>query len=175
MTKFPGVVTGTVCNVDDPAGEGRLQIEFRWMPGSPKSAWAPIAAAMAGPSRGAFLSPELEDEVLVAFEHGDFNFPFVVGFLWNGVDTPPETNRQNRVFVTPGGHSIRFEDGTPKKVLIASAGGHEVLLDDSSGGSRISIQSSSGQTITIDDQQQSVELQGGGRILALRGGQVQIT
>ena len=79
MTRYPGVVIGTVRSVDDPDGEGRLQVEFPWMPGPPLSAWAPIAAPMAGKSRGVFLSPEVDDEVLVAFEHGDFDHPFVVG------------------------------------------------------------------------------------------------
>ena len=154
MTRFPGVVIATVRSVDDPEGEGRLLLEFPWMPGSVQSGWAPVAAPMAGPSRGVFFSPEVDDEVLVAFEHGDFDHPFVVGFLWNGTDQPPETDRSNRVIVTPGGHTIRFEDGSRKRVVIQSSGG---------------------QTITIDDQQQSIRIQGGGRILALTNGQVQIT
>ena len=59
-----------------------------------RSAWAPVAAPLAGKKRGAFFMPELGDEVLVAFEHGDFDHPFIIGFLWNGVDTPPETDLQ---------------------------------------------------------------------------------
>jgi uncharacterized protein involved in type VI secretion and phage assembly len=110
---------------------------------------------MAGPSRGQFYSPEVGDEALVAFEHGDFDHPFVVGFLWNGVDQPPESDRKKRVIV--------------------SVSGHRITLDDSPGGEKIEIKSSSGQTITIDDSQQSIELHGGGRILALKSGQVQIT
>ena len=77
MTKFPGVVIGLVINTNDPEGEGRVQLEFPWMPGSLHSSWAPIAAPMAGPSRGQFYSPEVGDEALVAFEHGDFDHPFV--------------------------------------------------------------------------------------------------
>jgi uncharacterized protein involved in type VI secretion and phage assembly len=175
MSRFPGVVTATVSSIDDPAGEGRIEVRFPWMPGSPKSAWAPVASPLAGPSRGAFFSPEVDDEVLIAFEHGDFDFPYVIGYLWNGVDTPPESNRQNRVFVTPGGHKLRFEDGDPKKVVIGSAGGHEIVLNDDPSSNKIQISSSAGQTVTIDDVQQSVEIQGGGRILALKGGQVLIT
>ncbi len=155
MTKFPGVVIGLVINTNDPEGEGRVQLEFPWMPGSLHSSWAPIAAPMAGPSRGQFYSPEVGDEALVAFEHGDFDHPFVVGFLWNGVDQPPESDRKKRVIV--------------------SVSGHRITLDDSPGAEKIEIKSSSGQTITIDDAQQSIELHGGGRILALKGGQVQIT
>jgi hypothetical protein len=95
--------------------------------------------------------------------------------LWNGVDTPPETNRQNRVFVTPGGHTLRFEDGDPKKVVIGSSGGHTITLDDNPQSNKIEIVSSTGQSIKIDDLQSSIEMQGGGRILALKAGQVQIS
>jgi uncharacterized protein involved in type VI secretion and phage assembly len=171
----PGVVIGLVRSVDDPDGVGRLQVEFPWLPGSVVSAWAPIAAPMSGRLRGMFFSPEVDDEVLVAFEHGDFDHPFVVGFLWNGVDLPPETDRTNRVIVTPGGHTMRFEDGSHKRVVIKSNGGHQIVLDDGPGAQKIQIQSTAGQSITIDDQQQSIQLQGGGRILAMIGGQVQIT
>src|SRR5262245_23473098 len=140
MTAFPGVVIGIVRSVDDPEGEGRLQLEFPWMPDSVVSAWAPIAAPMSGKSRGVFLSPEVDDEVLVAFEHGNFDHPFVVGFLWNGVDQPPEIDRTNRVIVTPGGHTIRFEDGSSRKrVVIKSNGGHQIVLDDGPGAQQIEI------------------------------------
>ena len=65
---------------------------------------------MAGPSRGQFYSPEVGDEALVAFEHGDFDHPFVVGFLWNGVDQPPESDRKKRVIVSVSGHRITLDD-----------------------------------------------------------------
>jgi uncharacterized protein involved in type VI secretion and phage assembly len=173
--RMNGVVIGTVVDVNDPLGEGRILLRFPWMPDEVKSDWAPVAAPMAGPNRGAFLMPEVDDEVLVAFEHGDFDHPFVLGFLWNGVDKPPETNTQNRVILTPGGHTVRFEDSTPKKLIVRSSSGHEILLDDTAGAAKIRLQSAGGLKITMDDTQQSIELNGGGRILALKAGQVQIT
>ena len=103
MKRHPGVVVATVKSLDDPRGEGRIQIEFPWLPDITEHPWAPIAAPLAGGERGMFFMPEPKDEVLVAFEHGDFDHPFVVGFLWNGVDRPPESDTHNRVIVTPGG------------------------------------------------------------------------
>jgi uncharacterized protein involved in type VI secretion and phage assembly len=38
-----------------------------------------------------FVLPEVDDEVLVAFDHWDIRFPVVIGRLWNGVDKPPTT------------------------------------------------------------------------------------
>jgi len=51
---------------------------------------------MAGKDRGIFFLPEVDDEVLVAFENGDINQPYVIGSLWNGVDVPPETNSDGK-------------------------------------------------------------------------------
>ena len=150
-----GVVIGLVESVEDPRGEGRVQISFPWMPGLSEYPWAPMTSPLAGSSRGLFFLPEPGDEVLVACEHGDFDHPFIVGFLWNGRDRPPETEAVNRVIVTPGGHTLRFEDEDgAKKIIIRSSGGLQITMDDSAG---------------------SIELQGGGRIIAMRNAQVQIS
>ena len=176
MSRFPGVVIGIVKSLDDSEGEGRIQVEFPWLGESQRSAWAPVAAPMAGNGRGVFFMPELDDEVLVAFEQGDFDHPFIVGFLWNGVDRPPESDHKNRVILTPGGHTLRFEDGdNAKKIIIRSNDGHEIVLDDTPAGQTITLKTKGNQRVILDDKDQSIQLQGGGRILALRGGQVQIT
>src|SRR6476646_239155 len=152
MKRYPGVVTGIVKNLNDPDGQGRIELQFPWLSDSVRSSWAPVASALAGKERGAFFMPEIDDEVLVAFEHGDINHPFIVGFLWNGVDKPPETKTKNRIIKTPGGHELRFEDDSPGKISIKSAGGLQIVMDDSGAG--------------------SITLQGGGRILALDSGKV---
>ena len=68
MTKRSGLVTGTVTNVDDPDNLGRIQVEYPGEPGQSLTAWAPIAAPMAGKERGVFFAPELLDEVIVRSE-----------------------------------------------------------------------------------------------------------
>jgi uncharacterized protein involved in type VI secretion and phage assembly len=153
MKQYSGVVVGIVKEVD--ATLGRIKVDFPWMTPPQRSHWAPIATVMGGKKRGVYYMPEIDDEVLLAFDQGDFDHPYVVGFLWNGMDKPPETNQKNRVMVTPGGHTLRFED--------------------SDGEKRIILRSSGGQEIVLDDKDQSVQLRGGGRILVLRNGQVQIT
>ncbi len=90
-----------------------------------------------------------------AFEHGDFDHPYVLGFLWNGEDPSPENSAKNRVIMTPGGHTLRFEDNDGKKrIILRSSGGLEILLDD---------------------KDQSIQLRGGGRSLMLKDDKVQIT
>jgi uncharacterized protein involved in type VI secretion and phage assembly len=137
---------------------------------------APVAAALAGKGRGAFLMPEIDDEVLVSFEQGDINHPYVVGFLWNGVDTPPETDHKNRVLLTPGGHTLRFQDGDgSKKVILQSSSGHSITLDDTTAGQTMTLQTNGKQTVTLNDVQKSITLNGGGRTITMSGGTVQIS
>jgi uncharacterized protein involved in type VI secretion and phage assembly len=141
--------------VNDPEGLGRVQLEFPWLHETYRTDWVPIATPMTGPQRGQFFMPEIGDEALVAFEHGDFDHPFIVGFLWNGVDKPPETEVKNRVILTPGGHTLRFEDKDgAKRVELKSNDGHRITLDDagheitvsdSGGSNRMVIQISTGK------------------------------
>jgi uncharacterized protein involved in type VI secretion and phage assembly len=154
MNRHHGVVIGIVKSLKDPDGMGRIQVEFPWLQEGKRSGWAPIAVPMAGNNRGMYFMPEIDDEALVAFEHGDFAHPFIVGFLWNGVDPPPETTNKNRIIKTPGGHQLRFEDEGDKRIVVKSNGGLEVRLNDASG---------------------SIELHGGGRKITMKDGQVQIT
>jgi uncharacterized protein involved in type VI secretion and phage assembly len=129
---------------------GRVQVEFPWLDQAYQSHWAPIATPLAGKERGQFFMPEVGDEVLVAFEHGDFDHPFVVGFLWNGVDKPPETELKNRVILTPGKHTLRFEDKDgAKKIVLKSSDGHHVTLDDE--GKKITVSDSDGNNKMVID------------------------
>jgi uncharacterized protein involved in type VI secretion and phage assembly len=171
----PGVVVGIVKSFEDPESEGRIQLQFPWLSDTQRSYWAPVAAFHAGKGRGAFFMPELGDEVLVAFEHGDFDHPFVVGFLWNGVDRPPESDTKNRIILTPGGHTLRFEDGNNKKIILKSNGGHQVVLDDSSSAQSITITTQGNQQMVLSDLNQSIKLQGGGRSIEMSAGMVKIT
>ena len=109
MQRHPGVTVGTVSNVNDPEKLGRVQVVFPKL-GGVASTWAPIATFMAGPDRGGFYMPEVDDEVLVAFEEGDFDHPFVVGFLWNGKDRPPTDDVHLRIFRSVNGHEIAVYD-----------------------------------------------------------------
>ena len=177
MRRLPGVVIGIVKDLADPMGEGRIQVDFPWLSGEQRSGWAPVASPLAGSQRGMFFMPEPEEEVLVAFEHGDVDHPFIVGLLWNGRDRPPETNPKNRVILTPGGHTLRFEDQDgAKKIVLRSSGGHELVLDDSPTGQAITVQTPGRLSLTLDDKAGgSITLQGGGRMLRMQGGQLLIT
>jgi uncharacterized protein involved in type VI secretion and phage assembly len=172
MNKSPGVAIAIVKDLNDPLGEGRIGLKYPWLPGNAASGWAPMSSPLAGKNRGMFFMPEPEDEVLVAFEHGDFDHPFILGFLWNGADAPPESNLHHRIIKTPGGLELRFEDDN-LSIQLMTPGNLSVKLDDQ--GKKIELTTSGGLSIVMDDSQSSISLQGGGRAITMQGGSVQIT
>jgi uncharacterized protein involved in type VI secretion and phage assembly len=132
-----GVVVGVVTNNQDPDGMGRVKVKFPWLSDTEESFWARVASPMAGKERGFFFLPEVDDEVLVTFEHGDVRFPFVLGALWNGQDKPPETNSDGknnaRTIKSRSGHVIRLsdEDGKEKIEIIDMSGNNKIVFDAS--------------------------------------------
>ena len=122
-SKINGVVIGIVTNNNDPENLGRIRVKFPWLSNEDESDWARVASLMAGKDRGIYILPEIDDEVLVVFEHGDINMPYVIGSLWNGKDVPPETNRD-------GKNNIR---------MIKSRSGHVIRIDDTNGKEKIEI------------------------------------
>ncbi len=160
-----GVVIGLVTNNQDPEGMGRVRVTFPWQGDGDESYWARTATLMAGNDRGTFFLPEVDDEVLVAFDHGDINYPYVLGALWNGEDAPPETNSdgQNNIrkIKSRSGHEIIFDDTqAQEKVEIHTNAGHRILLDDSSGQEKIEIVDKTGSnSIKIDSVANSVNIE----------------
>jgi phage baseplate assembly protein V len=132
--RIHGVVVGIVTNNQDPEALGRVKVRFPWLSGDDESDWARMATLMAGNGRGAYFLPEVDDEVLVAFEHGDPRFPYVLGALWNGRDAPPEpADRDNnrRTLKSRSGHVIRLDDTADgeKIEIIGSGETCRIILD----------------------------------------------
>ncbi len=133
--RINGVVVGVVTNNQDPDGLGRVKVKFPWLSDQDESHWARIAAPMAGKERGAYFLPEVEDEVLVAFERGDIRFPFVLGALWNGKDKPPADNGDGknnlRLIKSRSGHTIKLndEDGKETIEIIDKSEKNSVVID----------------------------------------------
>jgi len=176
MKRIPGVVVGIVKGLKDDSGQGRILLEFPHLPGGPKSAMAPVATPLAGKDRGFYYMPEIDDEALVSFEQGNVNFPRIVGYMWNGADKPPESEPKNRIFLSPGGNTLRFEDkDNAKKVILQSSSGHQVVLDDSSSANCITIQTKSNLSVKLSDADHSIILSGGGRSIKMADGTVTIS
>lgn len=115
MSRMSGVITGQVMSVNDPDGQGRVQVKFPYLGGQNESYWAPVATLMSGGGRGSWFMPEVGDEVLVAFNQDDPAHPHILGYLWNGENQPPETDPQLRVIRSVNGHEIRLYDPAPSQ------------------------------------------------------------
>jgi uncharacterized protein involved in type VI secretion and phage assembly len=155
--RFYGVYPALVVDVADPDGQGRVKVRLPWSPDSVSAtyeAWARLATLMAGNNRGTWFIPDPDDEVLVQFEAGDARRPYVIGALWNGQDTPPESmdssgNNNVRSVRSRNGVVISFNDEDGQESLtLETPGGQRVVLDDSEG--RIEIQDSNGNTIALE-------------------------
>src|SRR5215468_5186469 len=130
-----GVEMGIVTNVKDPEQLGRVKLCFPRLPGKPESDWARVAQPAAGPGRGFYWLPHVNDEVLVAFERGQTNLPYVIGSLWNGKDKPME--------------DAYTDENTTE--MIQTKSGHQIVLYDKNGEEKIVIADKSGKrTVTFD-------------------------
>ncbi len=143
MQRENGILVGVVADLEDPDGLGRVRVKIPSLEDQ-LSYWAKIAAPMAGKDRGFFFRPEVDDEVLVAFEMGDPRRPYVLGALWSKVDTPPP------------------DDGKPKDNnwrFIKSRSGHILKFDDTQGKERIEIiDKDQRHTIVIDSSGDKIQI-----------------
>ncbi len=96
----------------DPLGQGRVILTYPWLDASLKTDWISVAQPHAGDDRGIFWMPEIDDEMVVGFLHGDFNKPVVLGAMWNGVAHAPSRDPRERMIRSKNGHTIRFLDST---------------------------------------------------------------
>lgn len=150
-----------VTSVNDPDGLNRVEIRLLSHSGSTQqegTLWARVAVPCAGGNKGAFLIPDVDDEVVVSFVNGDSRYPVILGSLWNGGDPAPETlggsgNAVDRwTLVGKAGTRIAIEEETPSTATIkfTTPGGTSGELTDAGGG-KIEFQTA-GTTVTINPQ-----------------------
>lgn len=127
MNQRNAVYSGLVVKARDPKGVGRVRVS---LPALGEELWARRATPAAGDRKGAWLAPDADDEVLVAFEEGDPRRPVIVGALWNAKQRPPESNPDHMLLRTKHGTTIVFDDGTGS-VEVSDANGNSVRLQAS--------------------------------------------
>lgn len=150
VRSIPGVVVGLVTNAKDPNTECRVKVKFPWLDDTYESDWARVAQISAGNGYGAVMVPEVGDEVLVAFEQGDFRRPYVLAGLYNGVDKAPagsvptidESSGKvlRRDFFSRTHHRLSFteKEGTDDGVLLQT-GDSKYVLKLSKSGQKVTI------------------------------------
>jgi phage protein D len=160
-TRIAGVVGGVVTAIDDPEGLARVKVALPWLSPEYESGWAPVAQLTAGKATGTLFLPEVNDEVLVAFEFGDLRRPYVVGSVVNkrtgsggalepGGSTPGSSAVKagrpasvvRRGLVTPSGNRLVFHDDGPpsggrptaSEVVLGTSGDKIALVLDQVAG-----------------------------------------
>ncbi len=128
--KFYGVATGRVINVLDPLFLSRVQVQLPFIDSLDLSPWARVAVPMAGPLHGTYMIPNIGDEVLVAFEQGDVNAPYVIGSLWNAMSPPPLPSPvpQIRMIKTLVGNQIIITEAPPSITIQVEVTGQTILI-----------------------------------------------
>jgi uncharacterized protein involved in type VI secretion and phage assembly len=147
--RFYGVATGVVIQViPDPMFLSRVQVQLPWIDDVDLSPFARVAMPMAGAAHGMYFIPNVGDEVLVAFEHGDVNVPYIIGSLWHGLAPPPlpSPELQIRTIRTLAGNQINFTE-VPPGISILTPGGNLVQLGQPGIG--VVVRSDTGAQITV--------------------------
>jgi uncharacterized protein involved in type VI secretion and phage assembly len=158
-----GVAVGIVTDNQDPKDLGRVKLRFPWRDADDESYWARIATEMAGNKYGTYFLPEVDDEVLVAFQNGDIHKPFVIGSLWNGKNKPPQKNSKGnndiREVRSRSDHKLTFDDADKGSVTIQTSAGNEIVIDDSGGSETIMIRDKDDEnSIALDSDNGSIKI-----------------
>ncbi|MCA9515540.1 MAG: hypothetical protein KC635_11395 [Myxococcales bacterium] len=171
-----GVVAGVVENNKHPEGHYMVRVKFPWIRSKDKgdkedyiSSWARVIANMGGKGRGFYCLPEVGDEVIVTFIHGDIRQPIVLGAVWNKEDKMPvgDSATSNKSTKDPLGNDIGIEkaavdnnaaDGKNNARFFLSRAGHILLFDDTDGKESIAIVSKTGHALVLNDEKENIAI-----------------
>ncbi|MBM3131802.1 MAG: VgrG-related protein [Chloroflexi bacterium] len=138
-----GPMLGVITNNSDPDDLGRVKVKLPCLKSDIESNWARLVAPGAGTTRGMQFIPEVNDEVMVAFEHGDINRPLVIGGLWSQNIALPKANSQC------------ISGGNVNERIIQSRSGHVIILGDEQGSEKITIRDKTGKNEVVIDSAQN--------------------
>ncbi|PSB34415.1 phage baseplate assembly protein V [Stenomitos frigidus] len=143
--RINGVTIAIVTNVQDPKKLGRVKVKLPLLSMDDESDWVRMLTPMAGNGQGFYCFPQVNDEVLVGFEQGDPQRPYVLGALWSASAMPPQAAVSQRQLV--------------------SRSGHKIILDDTEGSERVEIRDRTGKNrITIISKDNSLVIETEGEI-----------
>jgi uncharacterized protein involved in type VI secretion and phage assembly len=157
--RYFGVVEAIVVDVFDPDKEGRVKIQFPWFDEEMITEYCRVCQLYAGNGYGALFVPEVGDEVLVSFVHGDMRLPVILGGLYNGKDKPSShrlKTQDQKLIRTKAGHEIVFDDHD-KQVTLKTAAGLTLELDDNP--KKVTVKTASGQSVVLDGSSSAITIE----------------
>ncbi|MFK0202755.1 VgrG-related protein [Streptomyces lavendulae] len=181
LRRFHGLLPGTVLNIKDDRQAGRVKVRLPWLSPEYESNWA--RTVQLGGSRGhGVVLPEVGDEVLVGFEHGVLDRPYVLGGLYNGVDAiedhglalvdDSKGSANRRSFASKEGHRLELLDAGGRGMgatLITGDGKLQIRLDQHE--TLVSVRSDGTVEITAE---KGVTVDAGRGLLELKGRKVTV-
>lgn len=189
---FTDLQSGLVTDTNDPDDQGRVKVKLFWnnRDGSEASAekWLRVMTLHAGAEKGTFWLPEIDDEVLIGFTHGNPDRPIVLGALYNGIDNPPHASHSAgwtaadndlKVIRTKAGNEIFFSDKAGSETLSVVQKDGTNMITLSMSGPSITIESSGdieikGANISIESTSGDINLKAAGKLAAEGGSDVEI-
>jgi phage baseplate assembly protein gpV len=132
-------IIALVTDNKDPEKLGRVKVKMPALTEAETTGWAPLIMLGASRNRGWFFIPEVDDEVLLVFEHGDPNRPVVMGAIWNGKDKPPDQN--------PGGNPRRVIKSRQGSRVVFDDDKDQIIIEDGTGKGRITLDAANNKII----------------------------
>ena len=171
-----GLVLGVVTNIADEEGLGRVKVRFPSLGADAESNWARVIAPGAGDKRGFDVRPEVNDEVVVAFERGDTRTPLVLGGVWSAKAKLPDAKAveggkvEKRLYTSRVGHTLEFSDGPDGAAAGDKKRFVEIRLGDGKtvvhvGEDGITIDAGKGMPVTLKNDKASLSLTGSGDVV----------
>ncbi len=144
-----GPQTAVVKENYDKDGIGRIKVHFNWQKSSEMSPWIRVTTLHSGNEKGMFFIPEKDEEVLVDFESGDVEKPFVTGAVYHGGSKSGKEDKDNnfKIIKTKSGNTITFDD-KEGSIKVVDKKGSSVYIK---GDNTIEVTSQSKVTVNSSD------------------------
>ncbi|MFE5111328.1 VgrG-related protein [Streptomyces sp. NPDC056663] len=162
--RLPSVANAIVDDVTDPLRQGRVKLRFPWLDDAYVSDWT-RTVQLGGKSGGGFFPLDVNDEVLVAFDRGALDHPFVIGGLYNGMDKPTADPEKVPLYDASAKnvavrHTLSDRDGNRVDLLSQKTGRRKQGVRIASGDNKLKINLDRTNTEITVDSDGSVSIKG---------------
>lgn len=161
--RVPGVAPAIVTNINDPDQLGRIKVKLPWLDDNVETGWIRVSHMAASNGYGALFMPEVGDEVLVGFDRGDLNHPYVIGHLYNGSDKPGKDWTE----------AVKNGKSVTRRITSRTRQGLVFFDDDSNKGLRVRTGNEK-NWIDLNETKTLIDVNSQGNVSILAGGDITI-